>query len=97
MRLNRFRSLRQKYQAFVLVYSEPNISGTFAGGNGHDDCWTGPFKKMGSSLFAYGANAASEFFMQETSFNASEANTMYGDADTVQPKTLRAFALIRYE
>lgn len=52
---------------------------------------------MGSSLFAYGANAASEFFMQETSFNASEANTMYGDADTVQPKTLRAFALIRYE
>ena len=89
---------RREYLPIRQRYSvAPNISGTFAGGNGHDDCWTGPFKKMGSSLFAYGANAASEFFMQETSFNASEANTMYGDADTVQPKTLRAFALIRYE
>ena len=75
----------------------PNMSGTFAGGNGHDDCWTGPFKKMGSSLFAYGANSASEFFMQETSFNPSEVNSIFGGSDTVQPKTLRAYALIRYE
>ena len=78
---------------FVHLY----MSGTFAGGNGHDDCWTGPFKKMGSSLFAYGANSASEFFMQETSFNPSEVNSIFGGSDTVQPKTFRAYALIRYE
>ena len=30
-------------------------------------------------------------------FNASKVNTIFGSSDTVQPKTLRGYALIRYE
>ena len=30
-------------------------------------------------------------------FNASKANAIFGSSDTVQPKTLRGYALIRYE
>lgn len=29
-------------------------------------------------------------------FNASKVNTIFGSSDTVQPKTLRGYALIRY-
>ena len=30
-------------------------------------------------------------------FNASKVNAIFGSSDTVQPKTLRGYALIRYE
>ena len=30
-------------------------------------------------------------------FNASKVNTIFGSSDTVQPKTIRGYALIRYE
>ncbi|WP_419065857.1 hypothetical protein [Parasutterella sp.] len=30
-------------------------------------------------------------------FNASKVNTIFGSSDTVQPKALRGYALIRYE
>ena len=30
-------------------------------------------------------------------FNASKSNAIFGSSDTVQPKTLRGYALIRYE
>lgn len=30
-------------------------------------------------------------------FNASNVNTIFGSSDTVQPKTIRGYALIRYE
>ena len=30
-------------------------------------------------------------------FNASKSNAIFGSSNTVQPKTLRGYALIRYE
>lgn len=30
-------------------------------------------------------------------FNASKVNAIFGSSDTVQPKTIRGYALIRYE
>jgi hypothetical protein len=78
-----------------LEYSElPNIQGYF---DGYFDF------KTATGVFAI-ANP-NETIQALTSgvgnhgieFNASKVNTIFGSSDTVQPKTLRGYALIRYE
>lgn len=101
MRLNRFRSLRQKYQAFVLVYSVPNIvggfgnwanrinleraEGVFYNKDGFNDHPAAADEKLNAS------NAP-----RTLGFDASRASGVYGNSDTNQPKSLRGYLLIRY-
>lgn len=98
MRLNRFRSLRQKYQAFVLVYSvRPNILG-YSNIAGYYDLATA----SGGALSACSRWTFSIVREPGTAggiinIDASGANSIYGASTTNQPKSLRAYALIRYE
>lgn len=74
----------------------PNIFGGFPGGNGLDGAWTSSFKKIGSSGYAYSANAASEFFLQQTWFDAKESSSIYTDNLTeVRVNALFGLHLIR--
>lgn len=74
----------------------PNIYGGFPAGNGLDGAWTSSFSKVGSSGYAYSANSASEFFLQQTWFDASKSSPIYQDNLTeVRVNALMGLHLIR--
>ena len=97
MRLNRFRSLRQKYQAFVLVYSVPNILGysNIAGYYDLDTASGGALSACSRWTFSIVREPGTAGGI--INIDASGANSIYGASTTNQPKSLRAYALIRYE
>ena len=92
MRLNRFRSLRQKYQAFVLVYSEPNIKGFLRGNVVYFDNGRGALRSADASYTVVEKGGTESKTNNGIEFNASWDNPIYSD-DNLKPTVDALFGL----
>ena len=83
-----------------LEYSVPNSSGILRVIDGTYGVFssesTGVFKVMPGTNKINVSVSGGYQGDNHANFDLSGGNSIYGDSDTVQPKTLRGYALIRY-
>lgn len=97
---------RREYLPIRQRYSVPNIAGAINSlrstdvhdRNAYSDgAFTWSDAKTSGGGFSYlnveGNSEAAKFDPQ---FNASKSSSLFGSSDTVQPKALRSYCLIRY-
>lgn len=70
----------------------PNITGKLVGGV----VASGPFNKTSSENNRVSTNTSSKLFISYYDLDVSLSNPTYGNSETVTPKSLTTFMLIKY-